>query len=218
VSIRTSETLARATHLMAERRLKRLPVVDDDDRLVGIVSRMDILRAAGETFPREPSMALDHAGARVVGEIMRAEAPVVRADADLASVVDAVTSTRLNRAVILDKEHRVVGVVSDADVLRGVDPARDAGIVGGLMRTAGRSSRSEVTAVQLVTRPAITGGPETPIADAARAMVEQARKVLCVVDADGAFLGIVDRADVLRAVGEAITPLASLTSSGDEEE
>lgn len=206
VSVRASETLARTTHLMVGGHLKRLPVVDDDGRLVGIVSRMDVLRAAGETFPREPSAALDHAGARVVGEIIRTDAPVVRADGDLGSVVDAVTSTRLNRAVVLDAERRVVGVVSDADVLRGVDPALDAGILGGLMRTAGRSARSQVTAAQLVTRPAITGGPEMPIADAARAMVEQARKVLCVVDAEGAFLGIVDRADVLDAVGEALAP------------
>lgn len=217
VAVRVAETLARATHLMAEGHLKRLPVVDDDGRLVGIVSRMDILRAAGETFPREPAAALDHAGARVVGEIMRADAPVVRADADLASVVDAVTSTRLNRAVVLDEGRRVVGVVSDADVLRRVDPALDAGIVGGLMRTTGRSPRSGVTAAQLVTRPAITGGPETPIADAARAMVEQARKVLCVVDADGAFLGMVDRADVLRALGEALAPLLPLASTPEDE-
>jgi CBS domain-containing protein len=218
VSIRASDTLARATHLMAERRLKRLPVVEDGGRLVGIVSRMDILRAAGETFPREPITALDHAGARVVAEIMRTEAPTVEVGADLAAVVDAVTSTRLNRAVVLDAERRVVGVVSDADVLALVDPAIDTGIVGSLMRTAGRSVRGRAAPAALVTRPAITGGPDMPIADAARVMVAQARKVLCVVDADGRFLGIVDRADVLRAVDEAVAPLSSLPASPDEGE
>ena len=215
VSVPASETLARATHLMVERRLKRLPVVEDGGHLVGIVSRMDILRAAGETFPREPSTALDHAGARIVAEIMRTGAPTVGADADLASVVDAVTSTRLNRAVVLDGERRVVGVISDADVLAMVDPAAETGIVGNLMLTASRSFRGRAAPAALVTRPAITGPPDMPIADAARAMVEQARKVLCVVDADGRFLGIVDRADVLRAVGEAIAPLASLATSDD---
>lgn len=217
VSVRASETLARAAHLMADRRLKRLPVVEDGGRLVGIVSRMDILRAAGETFPREPSTALDHAGVRVVAEIMRTDAPTVGADADLAAVVDAVTSTRLNRAVVIDAARRVAGVISDADVLAMVDPAVDAGIVGSLMRSTGRSVRGRVTAAELVKQPAITGGPEMPIADAARTMVQQARKILCVVDADGRFLGIVDRADVLRAVGEAVAPLASLASSGGED-
>ena len=218
VSIRASDTLARATHLMAERQLKRLPVVDDGGKLVGIVSRMDILRAAGETFPREPSAALDHAGARTLAEIMRADAPTVAVDADLAALVDAVTSTRLNRAIVLDAERHVVGVISDADVLAMVDPAVDTGIVSSLMRTAGRSVRGHTTPTALVTRPAIIGGPDMPIADAARAMVEQARKVLCVVDAEGRFLGIVDRADVLRAVGEAVAPLASLPASRYEDE
>ena len=218
VSIGVTQSLGQAAHLMADRRLKRLPVTDDDGRLGGIVSRMDILRAVGETFPREPSAALDHAGARIVAEIMRTDAPMVGADADLAAVVDAVTSTRLNRAVVLDADRHVSGVVSDADVLAMVDPAVDAGIVGSLMRTAGRSVRGRLTAAGLVTRRALSADRDMPIADAARLMVEQARKTLCVVDADGRFLGIVDRADVLRAVGEAVAPLASLAPNVDEDE
>jgi CBS domain-containing protein len=217
VFVRASDSLAEATHLMAHQGLKRLPVVEAGGRLVGVVSRMDILRAAGETFPREAAAGLDHAGARTVGEILRTDAPVVSADADLASVVDAVTSTRLNRAVVLDADRRVVGVVSDADVLRSVDPAVDGGIVGSLMRTAGRSERGRSTAAELVTRPAITCGPETPIADAARTMVEGARKILCVVGGDGRFVGIIDRADVLRAVGSALEPLTALRAADDDD-
>jgi CBS domain-containing protein len=216
VSIGPGETLAAAAHVMADRGLKRLPVVDDDRTLVGVLSRMDILRAAGETFPREPAAALDHAGARVVGEILRRDAPVVHARADLAAVIDAVVSTRLNRAVVLDDERRVLGVVSDADVLRLVDPAVDAGIVGSLMRSAGRSVRARTRAAELVARPALTGGPDMPIADAAREMVQQARKILCVVEPDGAFLGIVDRADVLGAVGGSVQPPAPAASQRED--
>lgn len=218
ISVGASDTLATATHLMAARGFKRLPVVGDGGTLVGIVSRADILRAAGETFPREAAAALDHAGARTVLEIMRTDAPTVSAAADLAAVVDAVTSTRLNRAVVLDDERRVLGVISDADVVRTVDPAVDGGILGGLMRTAGRSVRGRLTAAELIGRPALTGPADLPIADAARQMVEQARKVLCVVDADGRFLGIVDRADVLRAVGDALEPVTPASGVVSEEE
>ena len=218
VSIRAGDTLARATHLMAERRLKRLPVVEDDAKLVGIISRADILRAAGETFPREAVAALDHAGARTVGQIMRTDAPTVPGGADLAAVVDAVTSTRLDRAVVLDEDRHVLGVVSDADVLRAVDPATDGGILGSLMRTAGRSVRGRLTAAELVGRPALTATVDLSIAEAARRMVEGARKVLCIVDADGRFLGIVDRADVLRAVGDALGPVAPPSAGTDEDD
>jgi CBS domain-containing protein len=218
VSIRSGDTLAAATHLMAERRLKRLPVVEDAAKLVGILSRMDVLRAAGETFPRAAAAALDHAGARTVGQIMRTDAPTVAVTADLAAVVDAVTSTRLNRAVILAEDRRVLGVVSDADVLGTVDPAVDGGILGGLMRTAGRSVRGRLTAAERVGRPAMTATADLTIAEAARRMVGEARKVLVVVDVDGRFAGIVDRADVLRAVGDALGPVASPSRETDEEE
>ena len=49
-------------------------------------------------------------------------------------------------------------------------------------------------------------------------MVSEARKLLVVVDGDGRFLGIVDRADVLRAVGDALGPVASPLGDAVEEE
>jgi len=40
-------------------------------------------------------------------------------------------------------------------------------------------------------------------------MTEKRFKILCVVDGDGRLLGIVDRADLLRAAGDALRELAS---------
>jgi CBS-domain-containing membrane protein len=207
-TVRTTDTVATATHLMAERRIKRVPVVDADGRLAGILSRSDVLRAVGETFPREAGSGAEHAGAMAVGDLMRSDAPVVRSESDLATLLDVVISTRLNRAVVVDDQNRVVGVVSDADVLRSVDPGASAGVVGALMRTAGRSPAGKATAGQLVARPALTAGPQTPIADAARSMTESRYKVLCVVDHERRLLGIVDRADLLHAAGDALRELA----------
>jgi CBS-domain-containing membrane protein len=44
VTIPATETVTRAARLMEAGRVKRLPVVDEDDRLVGIVSRRDLVR------------------------------------------------------------------------------------------------------------------------------------------------------------------------------
>ena len=216
-TVSARDTLARATHLMATGGLPRLAVVDDDGRLVGLLSRADVLRAAAETFPRESVAALDLAGARTVGEMMRDDAPIVAADADLAEVVEAVTSSDLERAVIIDAERRVVGIVSDADLLRSVDPAAGAGLLGSLMGRPGRAPRADSSAASLATREALTAGPGMGLADAARLMVEGARRLLCVVDADGRLLGIVDRADLLRALGEAVAPLVDLPVTDDDE-
>ena len=217
VSVRVTDTVAAATHLMAERRIKRLPVVDDG-RLVGILSRADVLRAVGETFPRDSAEAADHPGALTVAEIMRRDTPTVRADADLATLLVAVVSTRLNRAIVLDDERRVLGVVNDADVIRTVDPSAAAGVLGTLMRTAGRPPAGRLTARELLARPPLTIGPDATIAEAARLTTETRRKVLCVVDDEGRLLGMVDRADLLRAAGDALRELGAGAPSDDDDD
>jgi CBS domain-containing protein len=50
VSVQPDEPLDRATHLMVERRIKRLPVVDPERRLLGMLSRIDVLRTMGEGY------------------------------------------------------------------------------------------------------------------------------------------------------------------------
>lgn len=214
-TVRTTDTVATATHLMAERRLKRVPVVDPDGRLAGILARSDVLRAVGETFPRDGAATAEQPGAQTVGELMRAEAPTVRGDADLAALLDAVISTRLNRAVVVDDEGRVLGVVSDADVLRSVDASASGGVIGALMRSAGRPPGGRVTAREVIERAPVTVAPGTPIAEAARVMTESRSKALCVVDDDRRLLGIVDRADLLHAAGDALRELAVASRSDD---
>src|SRR5207244_1891227 len=44
VSVRREHSLKAAAHLMVQRTIKRLPVVDEEDHLVGILSRVDVLR------------------------------------------------------------------------------------------------------------------------------------------------------------------------------
>jgi len=140
---------------------------------------------------------------------MRTDAPVARADTNLGGLLDAVVSTRLNRAIVVDADDRVIGVVTDADILKAVDPSASVGIVGALMRSAGRPPAANVTARDVVARPPVTVTSDTTIAEAARVMTEKRFKILCVVDGDGRLLGIVDRADLLRAAGDALRELAS---------
>jgi CBS-domain-containing membrane protein len=207
--VRTTDTLVAATHLMAERRLKRVPVVDRAGALAGVLARMDVLRAVAETFPRDVVDASEHAGARTIGELMRADAPTVAADTDLGGLLAAVASTRLNRAIVLDADGRVLGVVSDADVVAQVDPSAGSGVIGALMRVSGQAAGARKTAAELVSGPPLAVGPGTTIAEAARLTLESRQKVLCVVDEARRLLGIVDRADLLHAARGALQELAA---------
>jgi CBS domain-containing protein len=97
----------------------------------------------------------------------------------------------------------VVGVVSEADVLvkeRGVQPPHH-GFVGLLFSEGvdiGEKLRA-VTAGEAMTSPAITISPGRPVSEAAGKMIDANVNRLPVVDEDGRLVGIVTRADLVRA-------------------
>jgi len=205
VSVGSDEPMERALELMARRHLKRLPVVDRAGKLEGIISRVDLLRAVGESYPAPEDGGDAPAGsAHVVGEVMSRHAPVVREDARLAELLDVVVSTRLNRAVVIDAAGEVKGVVSDADVLSHLEPGARPPILRSLMRrgwSAGASSDpAAAKAGDLIRTPPVTVPASMPIGEAIQRMIEARHKVLPVVDERGVLQGIVDRAHLLEAL------------------
>ena len=102
---------------------------------------------------------------------------------------------------MVDLEGRVVGVLSDADVLRRLDPNLRSRVVGALMNrekvVPGTADRT--TARDLLASPAFTLTADVPLSEASRRIVAQRHKMVPVVDDAGRLLGIVDRAHLLRA-------------------
>jgi CBS domain-containing protein len=211
VTIRGTASLRDAAEVMARRRLKRLPVVDDSGALVGIVSRVDLLRTAAaglagqEPVPRELALA----GDRPVANAMRRDPPTVRTDTPLPEVFQAVISTRLNRALVVDGEGRPVGLVTDAELLERVTPALREGALRSLVRrlpfgghgdeAAAHHARGR-TAADVMSHEVATAREDVRLAEAIAAMLRGGHKVLAVVDGDGRLVGIVDRADLLHGL------------------
>jgi CBS domain-containing protein len=195
-----NEPLHQAAHVMAEQRIKRLPVVNAAGQLVGMLSRVDVLRTMGEDYhaPSASERPVSDQAVQVVGDLMRTDVPCVSADAPLGEVLDAVTSTRLNRAIVVDTDRRVVGIVTDADLLRQLDPGAETGLMGALMGRGRYHGETMATARDVMRTPALTVPAETSVADAIQSMLDARRKVLPITDSDGRLLGAVDRADLLR--------------------
>jgi protein CrcB len=89
VTVTPETDLAAAAHLMHTRHLKRLPVVDEQGRLAGVLGRLDILQSiasgyARRTVPLAHRLPQEH---RTVAEIMEREVPTVAESATLADVV-----------------------------------------------------------------------------------------------------------------------------------
>jgi CBS-domain-containing membrane protein/PII-like signaling protein len=194
-----------AARLMAQRRLKRLPVVDTTGHLLGIVSRVDLLRTVAQGYPAPEQQPRQARPARRVADVMRTQVPLVSLQASLPEVIDAIVSTRLNRAVVVDEQHRVVGIVTDAELVRRL--GERPGIVTSLMRPAAAVPLSnDVKVSDLMISDVVTTRPEVEVEVAMREMLAQQRKILPVVDDQERLIGIVDRLDLLQAIAEPEVP------------
>lgn len=135
-----------------------------------------------------------------VGDVMTREVITVEEQTGFREVADLLVNRSISAVPVVDAEGRVVGLVSEADLLPKLEytdrlPHHSL----ALRRTrATRRKADSNHAVDLMTAPAITIGPEVSVSRAAR-MLEAARvKRLPVVDEHGRLLGIVSRRDLVR--------------------
>lgn len=128
----------------------------------------------------------------------------VREHATFKGMADMLRRTRISAFPVLDSHDRVVGVVSEADLLvKEAVQATGTSLMAALRHVHEDDKASGVTAADLMTRPAITIGPDAPVADAARIMYDRRVKRLPVVNAAGHLLGIISRVDVLAVFSRA---------------
>jgi CBS domain-containing protein len=198
ITVQVNDSLGVAAGRMAKYGIKRLPVVDDSGKLVGVVARIDVLRLLtnGEAAKRKfqpPSGAL-----QTLQQVMYAEAPTVTTDANLGAIVGALVETGLRRVIVVDAQDRPIGLISDSDVVSRIQPRERRGVLAALR--GGPAPASKVVAKDLMSPGVLSARPDYPLIEAAREMLEQKRKWLVVVDEDGKTMGLVDRQIVLKAL------------------
>jgi len=136
----------------------------------------------------------------VVSDVMTSDVVSVAEDTAYRAIVDLLAAHRISAVPVVDQARRVIGVVSEADLLYQVEFA-GAGPPRRIVPARRRSPREKGegrVARELMTAPAVTATPDSPLSAAARTMADRGVKRLPVVDAEGVLVGIVARADLLR--------------------
>jgi CBS domain-containing protein len=128
-----------------------------------------------------------------VSDVMTHTVVAVGREALFKEIVELFDQWKVSALPVLEGEGRVVGVVSEADLLPK-EEFRDTDI-GDLtdMEKAGA-----VTAGELMSTPAVTVRADASLAEAARIMAHRHVKRLPVVDAVGILQGVVSRSDLLK--------------------
>jgi CBS domain-containing protein len=123
-----------------------------------------------------------------VKEVMTSEVICLAPDTPFKECVDMIRVHRIGALPVVDESGRLLGIVSESDLLRKEE------------RSTGRDERRSTarTASDAMTRTVITSTQESSLAEAARLMHRAAIRHLPITDAEGRLVGIVSRADLLK--------------------
>jgi len=118
---------------LGEHRISGLPVIDEDHKVVGVISETDLMlrqcrpESDGEQgtrvgrlgrLSRRVRRAAAKSRARTAGGVMSTPAVTVRADAPVRAAARLMAEHRVERLPVVDAEDRLVGIVTRHDVLQ----------------------------------------------------------------------------------------------------
>ncbi|MEU7111633.1 CBS domain-containing protein [Streptomyces sp. NPDC046182] len=134
-----------------------------------------------------------------VADVMTKKVVAVQPGAEFKEIVAAMERWQVTAVPVVEGDGRVVGVVSEADLLVKEEfHDHRIGLVEQMRRLDATAKAGSRRAEDLMTSPAVTVAPEASLPQTARRMAAHRVKRLPVVDASGTIQGIVSRSDLLK--------------------
>jgi CBS domain-containing protein len=126
VTVPPGATLKDAARLLVEHRVSGLPVVDNEDHVLGVVTEADVLRKEADELPPSPlawltgfDVEVDRSKleARLVGEAMTTPALTIEAYRPVSLAARRMIERGVNRLPVVE-DGKLVGIVTRADLVR----------------------------------------------------------------------------------------------------
>jgi CBS-domain-containing membrane protein len=131
-----------------------------------------------------------------VKDVMTTDVVAVRRGATFKEMAAALRRYRVSAFPVVDEHEKVIGIVSEADLL-AKEALAHPGVLTEVLHHSDVRKAEGLTAGDLMTRRVITVRPEDSVEHAAQLMHFLRVKRLPVVDGDGCLVGLVSRTDVL---------------------
>jgi len=128
-SVKKDTPLKEVAELMAKEKISGIPVIDEDGKAAGIISEKDFLAHMGarnkthfmavvaECLQGKDCVALQISSQKAE-EIMTSPAVTVKEDATVVEISNIFTEKKINRVPVIDREGKLIGIVSRADIVR----------------------------------------------------------------------------------------------------
>jgi CBS domain-containing protein len=197
--IKADAKLADAIRIMNKEGRKRLPVIDDQARVVGILSRIDILRAIAASASPDTSSELGGGStvfSRYVEGIKDRDMLSILDSTGLKAAIDTLIAKGAQRAAVVDADGRLVGIITDKILLQALG-----GQIGGFWPFGiGKKLRRAARPVSdIMERALVTATENMSIYEVLRLMTEHGLKRIPVVDSKAVFTGMIRRDSILLA-------------------
>ncbi|HJN42674.1 MAG: hypothetical protein CL477_14045 [Acidobacteria bacterium] len=130
--------------------------------------------------------------ALVAKQIFKAPVVSLNPTASLAEAWEIFCTRRFRHIPVLNVSGRVVGILSDRDLLRETGNA--------LLSSPADSTASATQVQELMTTQVLTAHPDVPIREIARVFFEERIGAVPIVDGSDDLVGIITRSDILRTI------------------
>jgi CBS domain-containing protein len=201
-------SLADVARLLLSSTFTALPVVDGEDRPVGVISQGDLLYKAGmpmrlgllaESERDKVEAVLEALAPRRTREVMTQPAVTIGQDAWVTEAVDLMLKKKVKSLPVIDAGGRLAGILSRSDVFHSI--LRECPDWHAFRQQKITVEKLRVIA-DIMHRDTAMVLPDTPVEEVLRLIDCSDIQRVCVVDQEGAFLGLIADRDLLAAFAE----------------
>ena len=114
-TLRRTDTLQDVRSLMQLAKIRHIPVTEDGDRFVGLLTHRDLLGYA-VSINREEQEEIE--SSILVGDIMQTDVRTVAPDTLLREAAEILYRNKYGCLPVLDGDNKLVGIITEADFLR----------------------------------------------------------------------------------------------------
>jgi CBS domain-containing protein len=137
ITIKKEATVADLIDLLIKNKFAGVPVVDNDNNIVGIVTETDIILqesnlplplSIGLTFIDKFETYLKDTKSYLktkVEDIMIKDVKTVKEDSPLLDVVNTMINNKINRVPVVDNKKKLVGIITRADIIKSLKNTSD---------------------------------------------------------------------------------------------
>ncbi|NJP05342.1 MAG: CBS domain-containing protein [Chloroflexaceae bacterium] len=207
-SVYQGSAIAQALVMMIEWGYEQLPVIDRNQKMVGLLRYDDVLRAALNQAGSDDSTVRDAEPPLPVRLIMQTAVPQITLNQTLAHAIQYVQQGSHNYLVVLDEERQVHGILSDVAILAHLDHHERARFLSFMQKPADTDPATlpgtDRGFLDIIKRDIITVRPTDTVLHVTRQLLDANTNCIIVLDDEAKLAGQITRGGLMRALLQAI--------------